>query len=301
MADNTWRSQEARKATLIGSLLNVFLTVMKIAAGIIGRSGAMVADGIHSLSDLLTDIVVLVSFKFTEKPEDEDHNYGHGKFETLATAIISIFLFIVGFEILKSGLQKIFQVMQGEALPSPGVIALVAAFISVSVKEILYRYTVIVGKKIGSSSLVANAWHHRSDAFSSMGTFVGIGGAILLGEKWTVLDPLASVVVSVMIFKVAFEILLPSLNELMETSLTKEEKEEISSIIASCEGILYHHELRSRRIGSRAVIDFYIHVDSELNIRQAHDISTEVEEKLKDRFGSDAIVTVHIEPHETED
>lgn len=298
MSDNTWRSREAKKVTLIGSIFNVVLTVMKITAGVIGRSGAMVADGIHSLSDLMTDAVVIVSFKLTEKPEDDNHNYGHGKFETLATAIISIFLFIVGFEILKSGSIKIWQVIQGEHIPSPGVIALLAAFLSIIIKEFLYRYTVVVGKKIQSSSLVANAWHHRSDAFSSIGTFVGIGGAIVLGDRWSVLDPLASVVVSLMIFKVAFGILLPSLNELMETSLNEEEKSEITDIITSCKGILYHHELRTRRIGQRAVIDFYIHVNAELNIREAHDISTEVEEKLKHRFGNDAIVTVHIEPHE---
>lgn len=294
------RSHEAKKVTFIGSLVNIFLTSLKIAAGFIGHSNAMVADGIHSLSDLLTDAVVLISFKFTEKPEDENHNYGHGKFETLATSVIGIFLFIVGFEILKNGALNIWQVIKGEGLPKPGMIALAAAVISIAAKELLYRYTYAVAQKIQSKSLVANAWHHRSDVFSSLGTFVGIGGAIILGERWTVLDPIASIIVSLMIFKVAFEILMPSLNELVETSLTEEEKSAIIQIILSCEGVLHHHELRTRRLGNRAVIEFYIHVDADLNIRKAHDISTEVEEKLKERFGGDAIITVHIEPDEVE-
>lgn len=291
------RSKEAKKITLVGSMVNILLTILKLIAGFIGKSGAMIADGVHSLSDLLTDVVVLIGFKFTEKPEDDDHNYGHGKFETLATAIISIFLFVVGFEIFKNGAVNIWKVFRGGTLPKPGMIALAAATVSIVAKEVLYHYTLAVGRKISSSSVIANAWHHRSDVLSSLGTFVGIGGAIALGNRWTVLDPVASVVVSIMIFKVAFAILMPSLNELMETSLTEEEKTDIATIIESCPGILYHHELRTRRLGNRAVIEFYIHVDSKLNIRQAHDISTEAEEKLRGRFGEDAIITVHIEPH----
>lgn len=300
MDENFNRSRQAKKVTLIGSLVNIVLTAVKIVAGIVGKSGAMIADGVHSLSDLLTDVVVMVGFRITEKPEDENHNYGHGKFETLAALVISIFLFHVGLEIFKSGCLQIWKTLQGNPPPQPGKIALAAAVLSILSKEGLYQYTVRAGKKLNSASITANAWHHRSDALSSLGSFIGIGGAILLGDQWTVLDPLACVLVSLMIFKVAYDILRPSVSELMEVSLDKDEKEEIQRLIESCTGVLYYHELRSRRLGNRVVIEVFIHVQPDLRIDKAHDIATKVEEKLRMRFGRDTIITVHIEPHREE-
>lgn len=196
------RSKEAKKVTLVGFVINAILTVFKVFAGLQGRSAAMLADGVHSLSDFFTDIVVLIGFKFTEKPEDEDHNYGHGKYETLATLVISLALVFVGFKILASGISNIYGVLiQGKTLEKPGVIALVAAIISIISKELLYHYTKGIGQRIKSSAVIANGWHHRSDAFSSMGTFIGIGGAIFLGNKWIILDPIASVIVSFLSLK----------------------------------------------------------------------------------------------------
>jgi len=296
MQENLWRSREARKVTLLGFWMNAVLTVCKIAAGVLGNSTAMIADGVHSLSDFLTDIVVLVSFKWTEKPEDDDHNYGHGKFETLATLLIALFLAVVGFRILTSGIANIMVAVKGGELPSPGVIAAVAAFASIVSKEFLYRITVLVGRRIHSSAVIANAWHHRSDAFSSIGTCLGIGGAILLGSRWTVLDPIASVAVSGFIFKAAYEIFMPAVNELMESSLNEEEKKRIVAILEGDENVRAYHHLRTRRVGTKAVIELHIEVDGAKDIKEAHGIASDIETRIKYCFGG-CIVTIHMDPY----
>ncbi len=296
MEKDLLRSYEAKKITLQGFCVNAGLTFFKLFAGIYGKSGAMVADGIHSLSDFFTDLVVLIGFKFTEKPEDECHNYGHDKYETLATVIVSVFLAVAGLSILKSGITSLMSIINGSIAPRPGLIALIAAAISIVGKELLYRFTVNVGQKINSSAVIANAWHHRSDVFTSIGTFIGIGGSILLGAKWTILDPLASVVVSIFIFKVAINIFFPAINELLESSLSKKECEHIRTIISSCEGAKDYHNLRTRRIGSKVAIEVHILVDQHVSITTAHDTVTEVEEELKKDFGQNSIITIHIEP-----
>lgn len=292
------RSKSAKKITLIGFWINTILAIFKISAGIIGNSGAMIADGIHSLSDFLTDVVILISFKFAEKPEDNCHNYGHDKFETIATASISIFLAIVGFNILKSGTENIIYVIQGNLIEKPKYIALLAAIISIIMKEFLFRYTYYVGKNIDSSTIIANAWHHRSDALSSICVLIGIAGAIVLGDNWTILDPIASIIVSILIFKVSFEILLPALSELTETSLKYEERELIAEILDKHKEVKGYHNLRSRRHGNKAIIEMHIFVSENLNIKSAHNISTEIEFEIKKVFGNTSIITVHIEPYD---
>lgn len=290
------RSKKARKVTLVGFFINTIMTIFKLIAGIIGNSSAMIADAVHSLSDFLTDIVVLIGFKFTSKPEDECHNYGHGKFETLATVIISVALTIVGYKILKSGILNVLMVIKGESLPKPGIIALVAAFISIIFKEWLYRYTINKGKKINSPSVIANAWHHRSDAFSSIGTMLGIGGAIILGQRWTILDPIASIIVSFFIFKVSYDIFIPSINELVEKSLSNEERVQIESLFKEFDSIKGYHKLRMRKVGTKTVIECHILVDEVLNIKEAHDIASEIESNIKNILGDSSFVTIHIEP-----
>ncbi len=292
------RIQAGKRITLIGFWINFVLTVFKILAGIVGRSGAILADGVHSLSDFLTDLVVLLGFKLTERPEDECHNYGHGKYETLATIVISIFLAIVGLEILKSGIENIIAVSRGNLLPQPKMIALIAAAVSIVTKELLYRYTIKVGKKIKSSAVIANAWHHRSDSLSSLGALLGVGGAIVGGNRWIILDPIASVIVSLFIFRVAYQVLKPAVNELMEASLQKEEKERIINILESFKDVKSYHKLRTRRIGAKAAIELHLLVDGQLNVRAAHDIATEIELNLKKELGESCIVTIHIEPEE---
>lgn len=291
------RSKEARKVTLVGFFINALLTTFKLVAGIFGKSGAMVADAVHSLSDFLTDIVVLIGFKLTSKPEDQCHNYGHDKYETLATVIISVALAFVGYQILKSGIINVLLVINGGILPKPGSIALIAAIISIISKELLYRYTVIAGKKINSSSVIANAWHHRSDAFSSIGTMIGIGGAIILGQRWTILDPIASIIVSLFIFKVAYDIFIPSINELVEKSLSNEVRERIEEAFNELQDVKDYHKLRMRRVGTKAVIESHVLVDENLNIKDAHDIAGKVETRIKGLVGENSIVTIHIEPY----
>ena len=299
MERNLFRNQEGKRITLVGFWLNALLAAVKIIAGIMGKSGAMLADGVHSLSDFLTDAVVLVGLKLTEKPEDDCHNYGHDKYETLATVIISMFLFIVGFEILKSGVGNIVLIMRGGHLPKPGFIALIAAVLSIITKEYLFRYTLKGGHEIDSPVLIANAWHHRSDAFSSIGTLVGIGGAILLGENWTILDPIASVVVSIFIFKVGISIVKPSVDELMEGSISKDEREAIIDILNKSNNVNSYHKIRTRKIGTKKAIEMHIIVEKSLTIELAHDIATAIENQIKKICGKSSLITIHVEPSES--
>lgn len=290
------RTTAANRVTWVGFYLNLALTAFKLLAGVVGHSGAMVADATHSLSDFATDIVVLVGFRFVGKPQDKRHDYGHGKYETLATAIIGAALLLVGASIFWDGAVKIWHSLKGEHLEAPGGIALVAAVLSIIVKEWLYRYTVITGKRINSQALIANAWHHRSDAFSSVGTMLGIGGAIVLGEKWHLLDPVAAVVVSLFIVKVAIEISSGSIRELAEESLPDEVEDEVLRIASTFLGVTHPHNLRTRRIGTDVAIDLHIRVPSEMRVDQAHGITAQIESAIRKRFGQSTFVSIHIEP-----
>lgn len=294
MNDN--RQQDIYKVTIWGSIVNFILLIFKFVAGVLGHSSAMIADAIHSLSDFATDIIVLFFVRISSKPADTTHKYGHGKFETLATAFIGFALLAVGIGILIEGTNNIVAVVRGEVLQAPGVIALLAAAVSIISKEILYQYTVYKGRQINSQAVVANAWHHRSDAFSSIGTLVGIAGAMFLGEKWRVLDPVAAVIVSVFILKVAIDILRNSLEELMEHSLPDAEEEEIKQIILSTNGVESPHHLRTRRIGNRVAIEVHIRMNGDMTLTKAHQITTEVEQQLKLRFGENTHIGIHTEP-----
>lgn len=293
------REKEIRRITLWGAVMNIVLTAAKIFAGIIGRSAAMVADGIHSLSDLLSDAVVLVFTHISSKGKDRDHSFGHGKFETLATLIVSIILVAVGGNLMSNGVRSIIGVFNGTEIPKPGYIALIAAVVSIVLKEWLYHATVRVGKKTGSTVVIANAWHHRSDALSSIGSLIGIGGAIVLGDKWTVLDPLASCIISIAIIVVAVKMALPSLAELLETSLPEDIEKEIIRIASSVKGVNDVHDLKTRRNGISFIIDAHIVVDPGISIVEAHDISTDVEEALRAKFGPETQLSIHVEPDRT--
>ncbi len=302
-ADRTILSgREARKKavvriTLVGSVVNLALLTLKFVAGILGRSSAMIADAVHSLSDFVTDIIVLVFIRISSKPRDESHKYGHGKYETLATVIIGLVLCLVGLKLMWDGGNKVYGFFfKGEQLSSPGYIALIAALVSIAVKEILFRYTVIVGRRENSQSVIANAWHHRSDAFSSLGTALGIGGAILLGPNWAVLDPIAAVVVSMFIVKVALELLIPAINELLEKSLPADVEAEILNTIMMTPGVSDPHNLRTRRIGNNYAIEIHIRVDGAMPVCDAHDLTKLIETRLRERFGQDTHVNIHVEP-----
>lgn len=290
------REKKILKVTLVGSVVNLLLLAFKFFAGIVGHSAAMVADAVHSLSDFVTDIVVIVFVKISGKPEDEGHDYGHGKYETLATAVIGIILFFVGAGILVNGIERVVEAVQGKILEAPSRLAFIAAVLSVVFKEILYRYTVKVGRSLNSSSVIANAWHHRSDAFSSIGTMLGIGGAIWLGEKWRILDPIAAVVVSVFIIKVAIELLKPCIDELLERSLPADVEQRIKELILSFPQVSSPHHLRTRRIGSHIAIEVHIRMDGSTPLSEAHQVATRIEKRLKDEFGADTHIGIHMEP-----
>ncbi|KKG14791.1 cation transporter [Methanosarcina sp. 2.H.T.1A.6] len=293
--ENT-RYSQAIYVTKVAMASNILLTGFKFFAGIMGNSSAMVADAAHSTSDFMTDIAVIAGLKVAKKPRDSTHNYGHGKIETLSAAFIGLVLVVVAFGIFWGGLQKVIAFYQGEVLPAPSGIALAAAILSIVIKEWLYRYTIIYARKLKSDALIANAWHHRSDAFSSVGTMVGIGGAILLGGKWVVLDPIAAVILSLFIFKVAFDISYKNLNELLEASLDSGTYRSIEEILITTEGVLGFHELKTRKIGNAMAADVHIEVDRSLNIVDAHEISTKVEDRLKEVCGKNGQFSIHVEP-----
>ena len=294
--DEKQRLREVYKVTLTGSVINVLLLVVKFTAGILGHSAAMIADAIHSLTDFATDVVVLVFVKLGNKPKDKDHDYGHGKYETLATAIIGISLFVVGVMICYTGINKTYRAIEGETLQQPGVVALVAAIVSIVLKEWAYQFTVRVGKKCHSEAVVANAWHHRSDALSSVGTMIGVGGAILLGDKWAVLDPLAAIIVSAFIIKAAWGLVLQSVKELTDASLPDAEEEEIMKLANEESGVREIHNLQTRRIGNKIAIEMHVRMPGSLSLYEAHEHATDIEKRLKEKFGADTHVGIHLEP-----
>lgn len=285
-----------RHVTWVGFWVNAFLAVAKIVSGIIGRSSAMVADGVHSLSDFLTDIIVIVFVSISRKKADEHYQYGHGKYETFGVMLISMLLAVVGVMFFIEGAGKCLDALHGEELERPGMLALVMAVVSIAAKEWLFHYTIGWGRKVESNALIANAWHHRSDAFSSGATLAGIAGAMFLGVQWRVLDPLAAMVVSVIIVVVSFKIGLPAVRELLEVSLPRAEQEEIASIVKSAPGVKGFHRLRTRRNGSAKIVDVHVKVDPDIPVSAGHDIATDVEHRLKERFGDATMVNVHVEP-----
>ena len=290
------REDEIARVTLTGSVVNLLLVGLKAVAGLVGHSAAMISDAVHSLSDFVTDIVVLVFVRVSARPQDEDHDYGHGKYETLATLFIGLALAAAAVGIVVSGAGKLARWLQGEDLPAPGKIALWAALGSIVAKELLFQYTRIKGKHLDSKALEANAWHHRSDALSSVGTAIGIGGAILLGSRWTVLDPLASIVVGAMLVKVAWDLLGPSFGELTDSSLPADMEQEMLAIIRAVPGVEDPHNLRTRRIGNRIAAEVHIRLDGALPLSEAHEKASEVERRFKDRFGAESHIIVHMEP-----
>ena len=290
------RERKIYRVTFMGGLVNVVLLVFKFVAGILGGSAAMIADAVHSLSDFASDIVVLVLVKLGSKPQDEDYDYGHGKFETLASVIIGLALLLVGVMLAYSGVVKIYHAFRGEVLPQPGVIAFVAALVRIELKEWAFRFTVRVGRQVNSEAVVANAWHHRSDALSSIGTAVGIGGAILLGSQFSVLDPIAAVVVSFFIVKTAYGLISNALGELLEKSLSPDMEEEIKHIAESEESVSEVHHLQTRRIGNGIAIEMHVRIPGETTLYTAHQHATSIERKLKARFGEQTHIGLHVEP-----
>lgn len=290
------REKEIYKVTLTGTAVNAALIVLKFVAGFVGRSSAMVADAVHSLSDFVTDVIVLVFVKIAGRPSDKNHDYGHGKYETFATMIIGLILAFAGFVLMYNGIRLIIDGLDGHALPRPTMIALVIAVVSIVSKEWLYRLTARVGRRVSSNAVVANAWHHRSDAISSAGTLIGIAGAMFLGDRWRILDPIAAVVVSIFIIKSGYDIMKPSVYELLEGSLPENEEKEIERLVKSVPGIVRIHNLRTRRIGNNIAVDLHAKMDGNITLTEAHAIATRAEEAISQHFGPGSIINVHMEP-----
>jgi cation diffusion facilitator family transporter len=292
------RNKEIYKVTLVGGVVNVILLLFKFVAGILGHSAAMVADAVHSLSDFVTDVIVIVFVHISGKPKDKSHDYGHGKYATLAMTIIGVALLAVAIGIVYGGVTKIINWLNGEELQAPGMLALWAALLSVVLKEGVYRYSMIEARKLQSQAVEANAWHHRSDALSSVGTAIGIGGAIFLGQRWTVLDPVASVIVGLFIVKVAIFLLRDGIGDLMEQSLPDEVEAEILQLAGSVDGVCNPHSLCTRRIGNHYAIELHILMDGNITLCEAHDKASEVEDLLRQHYGNETHIAVHVEPKE---
>ena len=290
------RERNIYKVTLVGSAVNILLVTFKFFAGVVGNSAAMIADAAHSLSDLITDVVIIVFVRISNKPNDKCHDYGHGKFETFATLLISIILLSVGIGIAWNGISTIISVVNGESLTKPGMIAFYGALITIISKEILYWYTILNARKVKSDALIANAWHHRSDGFTSIATTIGIGGAIFMGEKWTILDPFAALFVSIFIIIMAIKLMKPCVDELMEKSLPDEVENEIIEIVTSFNGVSDLHHLRTRKIGNNYAVEFHIRMNGEISLSETHDKVTNIENCLKGKYGQGTHVIIHTEP-----
>lgn len=292
------REKKIYAVTLTGSAVNAVLIILKFIAGILGRSSAMVADAVHSLSDFVSDLIVLIFIKIAGKPQDKGHDYGHGKFETLATLIIGLLLIGAGIGLMVNGIETVIRSLGGEVLERPTLLALIVAIVSIASKEWLFRLTRSVGKKVNSQAVMANAWHHRSDGISSLGTLIGIAGAMFLGERWRILDPIAAIVVSILIIKSGYDIVKPCIGELLEASLPEEKEKEIERLVLGVPGIEAIHHLRTRRIGNGIAVDFHAKMDGALTLAEAHEYATAAENAIRHEFGDNSIINIHMEPME---
>lgn len=285
--------QDAKKITLAGMIVNILLSTLKMILGIFGHSQAVIADAVHSLSDMVTDVLVLFGLKFWSAPADKQHPYGHQRIETIITLVISILLALVAFEIGWRAVERLGQPVE----TPPLAFAIFGPLVSIIAKEILFRRTRTVGKRIHSSALIANAWHHRSDALSSIPALVTVGIASL-DPRWAFLDSLGAILVAGLVVKVAWEIASPALSELSERGVDDEALQEISKLAESVEGVCSIHRLRSRRLGTGWFVDLHVMVNGELSVYEGHDIATAVQHLLLEQGPDVADVTVHIEPEE---
>lgn len=290
------REREMTAVTVWGAVANVALAGAKLLAGLVGKSSAMTADAIHSLSDLVSDVIVLAMVKVSSKGRDKSHDYGHGKFETLATAFVALMLLVVGGKLMADGVGKIVDIVHGTSLPVPGRIALWAAVLSIVVKEVLYQWTARVGRKCQSPAIITNAWHHRTDALSSVASAAGISAAILFGGKWTVMDPIVCCLISIFIVYIAVKMAIPALNELTEASLPDEIEDEMERIIRSVEGVENVHAMKTRSAGPNYIVESHIVVRPDMSVAEAHAITAVAEARLRERFGASTQISLHVEP-----
>ena len=290
------KNLRAEHATLIGAAVNILLSALNLFVGVVATSGALVADGVHSLSDLVTDAAVLLGVRAAQRPPDTNHAYGHGRYETLAALFVGAMLLAAAVGILLHSGSRIADALAGATLPSPRPVAIGVAATSIIAKEIMFHVTRKIGRSGGSPALVANAWHHRSDALSSVATLVGVGGATLLGARWNILDPAAAGIVAFMIAGVGTNTVITALREMTDHSLPQSDHAAIKAIVLSVPGTGDPHNLKTRRLGSDVSIEVHFRVDGEISVNDAHNIASEVEARIRREFGESSTIITHVEP-----
>lgn len=281
-----------RKVTIVGCSVNALLTAFKIIFGYIGESDALLADGFHSFYDFATDIIVLLLIGVAYRQADERFTYGYGKIQTFVSLVISLFLIMVGVHLSIEGVESITEALEGGVLPKPELSTFIVALVAIFAKEGLFRYTSSAGRRIGSSALLANAWHQRSDALASIATLVGVACSHFLGEKWRILDPCVSLFIAILIIVAGVRILVPLFGELMERSLPKEKVEEARKLIAGLNDVKGVESLKSRRNGHRMVFDVTVALSREMTIDQGFTVASEIDRLLKEHFGKYTLVSV---------
>ncbi|MGM0607833.1 MAG: cation diffusion facilitator family transporter [Candidatus Muiribacteriota bacterium] len=286
-------SREIKKITLISILGNILLGILKILAGFYGQSQALLADGVHSLSDLSTDILIYTGSIFWSKPADKKYPYGHGRIEIIITLILGLLVFAAAIPIIYSSLTGI---QRTDYLETPLKITMVIAFFSVIFKEFLYRLTLKTGKKINSPAVIANAWHHRSDSFSSIPVIISIGCAIYLPD-WIFMDRIGAVIVGVILIKTAIKFIYKSINILMDRAAPDEVLSALNKLCQNEGRILEFHKIRTRYIGNTISLDMHIELDANLSLKKAHDISSEVKKEIIRQIPEISDVIIHIEPY----
>lgn len=288
----------ARHVTWVGFWYNAFLGLAKVVGGLFSKSSALVADGIHSFADFFSDIIVIMMVGVARKKPDKRYQFGHGRFEALATVILSLVLLLVAIGIIYEGIVNIINFCNGIEIPKPGVIALIIIIFSIVVKEWLYHYTLRVGKKIKSEVIVANAWHHRTDSFSSIATLIGVGGSMFFGEKCRILDPIAAIVVGIFIFIVGVQLAKPALGEMLGVSLGKEMKKALLKALKNTPGVLSYEDFKTFKSGNDGYVMVHIKVDPDITVREAHHIASNAEHNMRMAV-NDLIIhpSTHIEPY----
>ncbi|MFP4152606.1 MAG: cation diffusion facilitator family transporter [Alkalispirochaeta sp.] len=282
--------------TIVGAIVNIVLSGVKVVGGLAGHSAALVADGVHSLSDLVTDAVVIFGVRIAQRPPDDNHAFGHGRFETVSAFLVGLVLVGAGGLIGSQGVQRAIEIVAGGAVPPPRVATVLIALGSVLAKEILFHVTRYIGRRESSPALIANAWHHRSDALSSVAAVIGITGAIVLGEGWIILDPVTGILVSLLVVSVGGKTAIAALREMTDHALSDDECDELISIVRSVPGVEDPHNLKTRRLGPTVAVEIHFRVRGEMTVYDGHIRATEVERRIRDRFGSDATVITHVEP-----
>ncbi|MCB1802000.1 MAG: cation transporter [Gammaproteobacteria bacterium] len=290
----TARGRETRRVTLVSGTVNLLLSIAQVIVGLVANSAALVADGIHSASDLVSDVMVWFAARAASEAPDRDHPYGHGRFETAATLGLGVLLLLVALGIVWNGVERLFD----SDRPVPGQLALVIAAVGIVAKEGLYWYTIVVARRLKSEMLRANAWHHRSDAISSVVVLIGVGGAVL---GFTYMDAIAAILVGLMVAKIAWDLGWSAMAELVDTALDEEQVDEAKRAIMAVDGVRSVHMLRTRRHGAEASADVHVQVAPRLSVSEGHMISQTVEDRVIEKVAAITDVTVHIDPEDDED